>query len=261
MRLLTIRLFSLLACCLAFFGCQKQMDYQSKNGIRQSSEGNVLQENTFKGPQVTVGNGHARTFVTINHEGVPQEIGVVFTHEALSGLATVNTPYVLQFHNKALKATPFQHLAMGWSANGHPLPNGFIGPHFDVRFFMMSLEERLAIPPPPAPELSILPPTGYMPSTYFPDVAGPQLGMHWTDVSFSPGVPVWHTLILGSFNGSFNFVSPIVQRTFLQSGTSVSLPYAQPQSFEQHGYYPTRYNIYEDDKLMHYVTLSDFVWR
>jgi hypothetical protein len=86
------------------------MDSQSKNGLTQSDEVNALHENTFKGPQVAVGNGHARTFVTINHDGVPQEIGVVFTHGALSGLATVNTPYVLRFHNKALEATPFNTL-------------------------------------------------------------------------------------------------------------------------------------------------------
>lgn len=230
------------------------------NDVWHQGEGNPNHE-TFRGPQVQVGNGHARSFITINHTGVPQEIGVIFTDEALSGLPSVNTPYVLELHNKALKSTPFEHIALGWSANGHPLPNSFIGPHFDVRFFMMSLEERLAIPSPPSPGFTNLPPAGYMPANYFPDAPGPQLGMHWTDKSFINGVPVNHTLILGSFDGAFTFVSPIVVRTDLVSGQSFSIPYANPQSFAEHGYYPTRYNIYQDEKQMHYVTLSHFVLR
>ena len=234
------------------------------NDVFKPEEGKPKQDtkyNTFKGPEVQVGNGYARSFITISHTGVPKEIGVIFTDEALSGLPAVNTPYVLELHNKALAATPFEHIALGWSANGHPLPNSFIGPHFDVRFFMMSLEERLAIPAPPSPGFTNLPPAGYMPANYFPDAPGPKLGMHWTDKSFISGVPVNHTLILGSFDGAFTFVSPIVVRTDLVSGQSFSISYAQPQSFAEHGYYPTKYNIYQDEKQMHYVTLSHFVLR
>ena len=251
----------LLPCSLVLFtfiSCTKL------NDALHQGEGNHDQEtkySTFRGPKVQVGNGHARSFITISHKGVPQEIGVIFTDEALSGLPAVNTPYVLELHNKALAATPFEHIALGWSANGHPLPNSFIGPHFDVRFFMISLEQRLAIPTPPSPGFTNLPPAGYMPANYFPDAPGPQLGMHWTDKSFISGVPVNHTLILGSFDGVFTFVSPIVVRTDLVSGQSFSISYAQPQSFAAHGYYPTKYNIYQDEKQNHYVTLSDFILR
>jgi hypothetical protein len=245
----------LLPLCFASFifnSCQKE-----HNPVDQETK-----YNTFNGTQIKVGNGYAHTFITRSHTGVPQELGVVFTDEALSGLPTTNTPYILDFHHKALESTPFKHVALGWSATGHPLPGGaFMGPHFDVRFFMLSLEERLNIPAPPAPELYILPPTGYMPANYYPDVPGPQIGMHWTDKSFVAGVPVKQTMILGSFNGKFTFVSPIVLQSELASGTRTSLPYSQPQTFAKNGYYPTKYNIYEDDKKQHYVTLSDFVWR
>src|SRR6476620_9600425 len=147
----------------------KDMALTLKNG--KSDPG--LKNNTFKGPELSVGDGKARSFVTINHDGVPQEIGIVLTDEALSGLASVNTPYVLEFHHKALQATPFLHIALGWSANGHPLPGTFIGLHFDVRFFMMTVEDRLAIPVPPAAGFSNLPPAGYMPANYFPDAPAP----------------------------------------------------------------------------------------
>jgi len=254
---------SLVLC--TFISCQKEHTLKEEvtdTTIASKSANQDTKYNTFKGPEVQVGNGYARTFITRSHTGVPQELGVILTDEALSGLPTTNTPYVLEFHHKATESTPFTHVALGWSANGHPLPGGaFITSHFDVRFFMMSLAERLAIPAPPAPGFSVLPPTGFMPANYFPDVPGRQVGMHWTDKSFVAGVPVNHTMILGSYNGAFTFVSPIVVRAELAAGTSISLPYSQPQFFANHGYYPTRYNVYEDDKNQHYVTLSNFVWR
>jgi len=221
---------------------------------------NDLQKSkTFKGPEVGVGQGFARSFITLSHNGVPQELGIVFTDEALSGLPAVNKPYVLELHKEALDATPFTHVALGWSANGHPLPGSSIGPHFDVRFFMLTLAERLAIPAPPAPPFFILPPNGYMPADYFSDAPIPQLGMHWTDKSFDN--PVKHEMILGSYNGMFAFISPIVLLTELQARQSHSIPFSQPQLFAKHGYYPTRYKIYADEKQRHYVTLSAFVWR
>lgn len=237
-----------------FTSCQKET-----NPFPHSDAGTKY--NTFKGPEVVVGLGYARSFTTISHTGVPQEMGVMFTNEALSGLPEINTPYVLELHNKALAATLFEHISLGWSAHGHPLPGSFISPHFDVRFFMMSLADRLAIPAPPSAGFTTLPPVGYMPANYFPDAPVPQLGLHWSDKSFTAGVPVNHTLILGSYAGKFTFVSPIVVLTDLVSGQSFSIPYAQPQSFAVHGYYATRYNIYQDGKQNHYVSLSDFVLR
>jgi hypothetical protein len=253
------------ALLLFLFSCQKEQELKNEipeTAMASSSADQETKYNTFKGTEITVGNGYAHTFITKSHTGVPQELGIVFTDEALTGLATVNTPYVLDFHHKALESTPFKHLAMGWNANGHPLPGGaFIPSHFDIRFFMMSLADRLAIPAPPAPALYVLPPAGYMPANYISDVPGPQLGMHWAPNYFTTGQTVDHTMILGSYNGSFNFVSPIVRRTILASGVSLSLPYSQPQYFAQHGYYPTKYNVYKDDKNRHYVSLSDFVWK
>jgi hypothetical protein len=249
-----------------FNSCKKESKLfsgleENASSYKASNSDAATKYNTFKGPEVEVGNGYARSFVTISHTGVPEEIGVIFTDGALSGLPSVNTPYVLELHDKALAATPFQHIAVGWSANGHPLPGTFIAPHFDVRFFMMNLADRLAIPAPPASGFNNLPPAGYMPANYTPDAPAPQVGRHWTDNSFTAGVPVTHALILGSIDGAFTFVSPIVVRTELITGQSFSIAYSQPQSFSVHGYYPTMYNIYQDDKQNHYVTLSNFVWH
>lgn len=265
MKRFNLKLCLLIGSTIILFSCKKEQSLQANSENTFSALSLKAdasnQNNTFKGPEIVVGLGYARSFASISHTGVPQEIGVMFTNEALAGLPTVNTPYVLELHNKALESTLFQHIALGWSANGHPLPSSFMGPHFDVRFFMMSLDDRLAIPAPPAAGFTTLPPVGYMPANYFPDAPGPQLGMHWTDKSFTAGVPVNHTLILGTYAGQFTFVSPIVVRTDLVGGQSYSLPYEQPLAVAVHGYYATRYNIYKDEKGNHYVSLSDFVLR
>ncbi len=218
------------------------------------------EDNIFMGPKVQMGSGMARSWITISHAGVPQEIGLEMTNEVLSGLPKTNFSVVVPLHSKAQETTPFNHLQITWAGNGHPLPGSFIGPHFDVRFFMMTLADRLAIPAPPAPGFDNLPPDGYMPASYFPDAPVPQLGVHWTNKTFPN--PVTQALILGSYNGKFTFVSPVMILPVLESGQSFSVPYAQPQYFAKHNWYPTKYNIYEKDaNHKHYVTLSDFVWR
>jgi hypothetical protein len=252
--------------------CKKDVAFESKKDVAFESKRDVLSEaagkanqgtkfNTFKGPEVEMGNGKARSWIKISHTGVPREIGVEITNEVLSGLPEANFSVDIPMHVKARETTPFDHLYITWSAHGHPLPGGaFIAPHFDVRFFMMSLEDQLAIPAPPAPSLFNLPPTGFMPANYFPDRPGPKVGMNWTDKSFSSSVPVTKTMILGSFDGKFTFEAPIIILPVLQSGESFSIPFAQQTYFAEHTWYPTKYNIYEDNDK-HYVTLSDFVLR
>ncbi len=216
--------------------------------------------NTFNGPEVQMGNGKARSWITVSHAGVPQESGVEMIDDVLSGLPDTNFSVAIPIHMKAKETTPFGHLFISWSAKGHPLPGTVIGPHFDVRFFMTSLEEQLAIPAPPAAGFTNLPPTGYMPDSYFPDAPVPKLGVHWTDKTFTD--PVTKAMILGSYDGKFTFVSPIMILDILTSGGSFSLPYAQPKYFAEHTFYPTKYNIYmNNDTHKHYVTLSNFVWR
>jgi hypothetical protein len=251
MRLLTLSLSLVIGSTLVLSSCKKVFipsDEDSKY-------------NTFKGPQVELGNGHARTFATISHTGVPQEVGVVFTDKALSGLPTAPTLYYLEFHKKAIEATLFEQVVFGLSPQGHPMfPSGSIGPHFDVRFFMMTEEERQVIPAPPAPGFNA-PPPGYLPPNFVMNVAVAKLGRHWNEAVTTPGTMVNHAMTLGTWNGELTFINPNVTLTTFASGQSYSVAYPQPQFFAKHGYYATKYNIYEDDKGNHYITLSAFVWR
>jgi hypothetical protein len=262
MRLSILGLCFILGSTLILSSCQKEQIQHIKDVFQQDKD------NTYKGPEVRVGNGHARTFATIGHAGVPKEVGVVLTEEALSGLPTTNTLYQLEFHPKAREASIFDHVALGLSATGHGLPpSGNIGAHFDFRFFMMSAAERLAIPAPatagyPAGGgFDVAPPAGYLPANYALNAAVAQIGRHWGENIFQTGHHVDHTMILGTWNGKLTFINPIVTLPTLATGQRYSVAYPQPQHFAEHGYYPTKYNIYEDDKGRHYVTLSNFVRR
>lgn len=236
--------------------------------VLSSCKKTPIKDNTNKGPEVQVGNGQARTFVTINQKAVPQEIGVMVTDEALSGLPTEDVLYTLELPQKAIGATPFNHVVLGLSAHGHPLPpSGSIGPHFDVRFFMMTKEEREAIPAPatsgyPAGGgFDVSPPAGYLPNNYVMNSAKAKVGRHWSQSITTPDTTVNYTMAYGTWNGAFTFLAANVTLATVQNGTNISVPYPQPQYFAKHGYYPTKYNVYKDDKGNHIINLSDFVWQ
>ena len=83
------------------------------------------------------------------------------------------------------------------------------------------------------------------------------MGKHWGNSSVAPGT-FTKTMTLGSYNGEVNFIEPMITRSALLSGAAFSLPYAQPDLFAEHTYYPTRYNFFVENGK-YYVTLSDFV--
>ena len=73
--------------------------------------------NTYYGPQVHIGNGKARSFFTISHTDVPQELGIEMTDGIFSGIPEDHSlaSFVLPLHQKALQATPFEHIYLNWN--------------------------------------------------------------------------------------------------------------------------------------------------
>jgi hypothetical protein len=254
MRLSFFSLCFVLGSALLFSSCKKDKDNKA--------------DTTYNGPEVQVGNGTAQTFATFLSTGEPKEIGVMLTKEAFTGLPSTNQLYPLEFDTKAKENMLFDHVALGLSATGHGLPpSGNIGAHFDFRFFMTTQAARLAIPAPttsgyPAGGgFDVAPPAGYLPANYAMNAAVNQIGRHWGENVFHTGHHVDHTMILGTWDGKLTFINPIVTLPTLTGGQKQSVVFPQPQLFAKPGYYPTKYNIYKDDKERHLVTLSDFVQR
>lgn len=251
-----------LSSCFALFACQKDLGTEEQSTELSAAAHKAASEkvNTFKGPQVEVGSGKARSWITINHEGVPQQIGIEMTSAAVLSMEHLypeaNASFILPLHQKAQALTPFDHLTVDWNPHGHP-PEGInTVPHFDFHFYMMSVEERMAIPPGPSTTV----PDGYMPDGWFIDPVNiPRMGAHWSNRSVAPGT-FQASMIYGSYAGKVTFIEPMITLQEITTDQGMNIPYAQPRIYQEHGvWYPTEYSYYRSgDK--YYVVLGDFVW-
>lgn len=247
--------------------CQKEDSMKEKkrsDNVESLNKASKAEKwNTFYGHQVQLGEGKVRSFVTISHAGVPKEIGIEMTEGALSGLSMEHANYVLPLHKKASEVTPFDHIYFNWNPHGHP-PFFFEEPHFDIHFYMVSVQERMQVST-TSSLMNQIPPQPYWPQGFVPTEGGEaQMGKHWIN-PLSPEIccnqPFTHTMIWGSYAGEMTFIEPMVTQAFLQSGANVHMPFGQPDQVMQTGtYYPTSYNVYERNGK-HYVSLSDFVLR
>ena len=261
---------------MTFASCKKEMSTQENNENKEfvspagtPSTGFI---NTFYGPQVNVGNGKIRSWIRIDHDEKPFELGLEITPGALENLPHeeeegIAPHWDIPVHQKLKDVTAFDHLNVNWNPHGHPDP--FFGAqHFDFHFYMMTKSDRMAIPTwSPATDalFNNYPPAGYMPANYSVPpgataaVAG--MGKHWLPPP-PTFMPFTHVMILGSYDGHFNFIEPMVTLNYLLSGQSVSKDYSQPLKFENADYYPTKYNVWKDANTgHHFVSLSHFVWR
>ena len=247
-------------------------DLSSKNlQVKQNSE----KVNVFKGPEIQYGSGKARSWVSVNHNGFPIEIGFELTEDVFDDLSLLDSGHeltiVLPLHHKAKEFTPFEHLGLNYQPQGHgPV---FMKPHFDFHFYTITNEERMAIPEYNENDQSIVdafnlfPDMSKMPADYlkFPGQGGvyPMMGKHWVPQDWQTGYdPFTHVMIYGSYAQKNIFTEPMVTVDYLLSGKEFSGNYSQPESFEETNNYPTKYNIYHDLKNKKiYITLSDFVSR
>lgn len=76
--------------------------------------------NVFKGPQVALGYGKVRSWISIDSNGHPNEIGIEMTLEAFKNLTIdesktlppEHATIVIPLHLKATQSTPFNHIGL-----------------------------------------------------------------------------------------------------------------------------------------------------
>lgn len=253
---------------ICFFSCKKENverfltpDNKNENiALKSSSEDKY---NVFKGPQVRIGKGHVRSWLKVNHEDEPLELGIEFTPSALTGLPDHGHMYhfFLPLHEKAKATTPYDHVSLMWNPEGHA-PGSFSVPHFDPHFMRITNEERLAIPEyTPGSAFDMLPPAAYRPQGYIPFPGGVvQMGKHWGAPPFPAPGTFTSVMIYGSYNGKMIFEEPMITLAHILNGGQQNIPFGQPQLFYTPGYYPTNYNVYKANGHYH-ISLSNFVWR
>lgn len=224
----------------------------------------VSRGNTFKGPAVRVGGGKAQAFVTLGHDGEPASLGVLFSEKALTRLPHAPQSWVLRFHPQKW-AMPFTHVLLDYNPEGHEPPGVYDLEHFDVHFYVSSLEERLAIGPNDDAQFANAPPAQYLPVDYMQIPGGvPQMGAHWVDMrapEFNGGI-FSRTFIWGSYDGEVTFLEPMITMDYLRSTSAETIPIRQPDAFQRDGYYPASYRIERRERPGGYlITLEDLAFH
>ncbi len=265
--LLNDRGFVILLFLALLFGCapdNEVSDTQFTDANKELTAKMNNVEQTFYGPTQPMGHGIIRSSVTMTKDGKPEQVAIVFSEKALNSLSTMPHTISLQLHQKAKHLT-IDHIDVGWNPMGHEPDFLYAIPHFDIHFYWISPEEKMAIND--GVLADILPSSEYVPMTYF-DTPGfvPNMGKHWLSglaEELIPGNVFTKTFIYGSYNGKFIFGEPMITRDyFLQKDFPESLPIYQPQQYQVPGYYPTSYSItFDEVKKLYSVSLDGFIWK
>ncbi|MGR6963365.1 DUF5602 domain-containing protein [Geodermatophilus sp. URMC 61] len=249
-------------------GCQGDVA-RSDTPVPASSSDTVF------GPSQALGNGSAKTYITVDGDGRPTEVGLRLSRTALEGLPPSGTMLMLDFPDEAA-TTAFDHVMLNWNPQGHDPVELFGKPHFDVHFDMVDMATMHAISPDDpdyAAKADHLPEAKYMPQDYSvppgpPPAAQavPGMGVHWidfTDPTLVPGVyDFQHIFLNGSWDGRHIFYEPMITTEFLMSGPDFEQPLKQPQAYQSTAYYPTTYGIRVDEQTEEYViSLGDMTAR
>lgn len=238
---------------------------------------------TAFGDPVSLGDGRAWTYTTVDDEAAPERVahGLYLERDALAGLptadelATVGSDQytdksgpegeAIEIHHRwsqeffvpfpATDATPFTFLGLNWNPGGHPPPGVWTVPHFDIHFHVQPAATVDAITGPAAPTYDL--PARYVPAGY---ARGPvvdervitDMGEHLVDptVPEMNGGEFANTLIWGVADpdgdgtAEQTFVEPMITREYLRTHRGVDRrPIAQPDTYARAGRYPTAYEV------------------
>jgi hypothetical protein len=253
------------------------------------------------GTPSNLGNGTVASYSELDASGAPKAIGLVFSASALDALptapsdghrcfdanndgvidpATECSPWherVLPVPTEASRRTdvPFKWALLNWNPHGHIPPGVFDKPHFDVHFYIESIEnifalqrgtcgaeflrcDQFALAGKPMPR-------NYVPPN-FQDVgaAAPAMGNHLVDPTTPEfrGQPFTRTWIYGIYDARVVFYEEMVALSYMLSKPDACFPIQSPDAVALTGYYPTRSCIrYTPGKDEYTVSMEDFVLR
>ncbi len=221
------------------------------------------------GPEVSVGNGKAQSFVKLDDAGNPTDVGFTLTKAALENLPPSNQSFRLALPAQKAK-TPYNHITLDWSSHGHRMPAVYAVPHFDMHFYLISEAEQDGIVAGEkmqrVPEARFLPPADRYASA--PNEGEPGMGKHWGDFTapeIAQGKPFTTTFVYGSYDGKVIFHEPMIAHQWLQSRPAqfdTLMAIVQPAAFGQAAHYPTHYSVsYDAGKGVYTIALTGLILR
>ncbi len=225
---------------------------------------------TYNGVAQTIGNGKVASYVKFTGS-TPSSVGIIITKAGLENLPH-DKPVSLSIAmpTEAIGKTPFTHVYLDFSHAGHEPAGVYTFPHFDIHFMMQPDAERAAIGPysaETAAKFDKLPEDGVIPAPYFKLPAGvPLMGAHWLNPATSPevvpgGPKFTETLIMGSYDGKWTFIEPMITLDFLQKHPTVSKDIPQGSKVQVAGYYPKKYSIQHAENGDCNISLEELTMR
>ncbi len=222
---------------------------------------------TFFGPSQSIGNGTAKTYVTLDGAGKPSEVGIRMSAASLDRLpeedAVPPRMLTLELPHQA-SATVFDHVMLNWNSHGHAPAELFGKPHFDMHFYMVDAAAVAKINP-SSPDFAAraahLPDPKYVPLGYVAppgppaENTVPAMGLHWVDRAGGvvPGkYDFKQILINGSWDGKYTFIEPMMTREWMLTKQAVRQDFKQPEAYQRNGYFPATYSVRYDDQAKEY---------
>jgi hypothetical protein len=264
-------------------------------GPREGSTGRVL------GWSVELGNGTVTTHTESDNSGTPTAIGVVYSADALEGLATEASDHhrcfdrdgdgavdkdaeclathevVIPLPDAVAKRAdvPFKWVLLNWNPMGHIPPGVYDVPHFDIHFYMEPIANVFALHDGPCgPEFircdqyelakKPVPPNYMHPDFQDVDAVVPAMGNHLIDLTGPEfnGEEWTRSWIFGTYDGRVIFYEEMVTRAFLLSRPDSCYPIKTPPAVGRSGLYPTQSCIrYDADTGQYTVSMEEFVLR
>ena len=237
----------------------------------------------FYGKSEQLGNGYIRSFVELDDNGNPSNIGATLTQGALAlpiGQADPDIVVDLSLPSEA-SSTAFKNIELTYRPYYYPnTPDVFLVPRLGFDFFQVSPQERdliCAHPDTSGPPQCVgneltqalkTPDPGILPEGLVSTLeAQPRVGTRYfdPDVTF-PIVqgqqPFTTTYDYGFYDGNPTLRGIGVTKAFLETQPNVTIPIKIPTTYSQGGYYPTSYSVTYDPASQDYrVAYSGLTYR
>lgn len=252
------------------------------------------------GHSVKLGQGEATSYIDYSGGDVPEAIGLLLSAGALQGLPQETdghhcfdgnddgqidrvsecnhaNEWFIPLPGSASRNgdIPFAWILLDWNTHGHGPPGVYDHPHFDVHFYIQSMEDAAAIDEGECgPErvrcdqfaLATKPlAERYLPEGYINvDAVTPGMGNHL----IAPSAPEFNgqtfmrTWIYGAYDGEITFVEEMLTRAYLLSQPDACFAIPQPQAYAVAGFYPTLSCIRYDPQFDQYsVSMEGLQYR
>jgi hypothetical protein len=238
---------------------------------------------TVYGPSQSLGQGVARTYVTLDAADRPTAIGVALSETALNALPATPMPgmpmgamLMLSLPN-GVPTTGFDHVELDWNPQGHEPETIYTLPHFDFHFYTISAARQQAMTPADAQfdaKLEKVPAKEFQPPAPMAKLPGgvPMMGAHWVDMTSPELLPppnaktFTRTFMYGSYDGEMIFAEPMITKATIEGARTATAPSTQnvpaPARWAKAGWYPTSYTIaWNADAKEYRIALDGLVQR